>query len=183
MGLDMFLTKGTYIGAHYNHHEAALKIEVTVAGKVITIDPSKVEDITERAGYWRKANAIHKWFVDNTQDGVDECQTTEVDKEKLSELLALCRTVLATAKVGPGQVHVSTSYKDGEKVKDYEPGDVILNPEEVAALLPSESGFFFGGTDYDERYLQDVRDTIEILEACDLDPKNYDVSYTYRASW
>ena len=22
---------------------------------------------------WRKANAIHKWFVDNVQDGVDDC--------------------------------------------------------------------------------------------------------------
>ena len=24
--------------------------------------------------YWRKANAIHSWFVENCQDGVDECQ-------------------------------------------------------------------------------------------------------------
>lgn len=45
-------------------------------------------------GYWRKANAIHKWFVDNTQNGVDECQTSEVSLQQVVELYNLCKKVL-----------------------------------------------------------------------------------------
>ena len=36
--------------------------------------------------YWRKANAIHGWFVAKVQDGIDECQRAEVTREKLFEL-------------------------------------------------------------------------------------------------
>lgn len=37
--------------------------------------------IAEDVGYWRKANAIHAWFVKNVQGGVDNCQSHEVSKE------------------------------------------------------------------------------------------------------
>ena len=40
--------------------------------------------------YWRKANAIHGWFVDNIQDGVDDQNEYYVSKEKLEELLPVC---------------------------------------------------------------------------------------------
>ena len=47
------------------------------------------------ACYWRKSNAIHAWFVDTCQDGIDECQRTEVDVEQLAYLIALCEKELA----------------------------------------------------------------------------------------
>lgn len=37
-------------------------------------------------GYWRKANAIHEWIVNNCADGVDECQPIYLGCKKLSEL-------------------------------------------------------------------------------------------------
>lgn len=50
-------------------------------------------------------------------------------------------------------------------------------------LLPAQSGFFFGSTDYDEWYFQDVAETIlkltHILETFDFD--NYELLYT--SSW
>ena len=49
--------------------------------------------IYEEVGYWRKANAIHKWFVDNIQDGNDDCGDYEVSKEQLEELLRVCKLV------------------------------------------------------------------------------------------
>ena len=30
-------------------------------------------------------------------------------------------------------------------------------------LLPTTSGFFFGGTDYDEYYVNDIKETIDIV--------------------
>jgi hypothetical protein len=46
------------------------------------------------AGYWRKANAVHQWFVNEIGDGVDECQSMYVERSKLSELRDLCNQVL-----------------------------------------------------------------------------------------
>lgn len=45
-------------------------------------------------GYWRKANSIHQWFVDNCQNGEDDCRYAYVGREKLEELKALCQKVL-----------------------------------------------------------------------------------------
>ena len=42
-----------------------------------------------KVAYWRKANAIHGWFVDNIQDGVDDQNEYYVSKEKLEELKKL----------------------------------------------------------------------------------------------
>lgn len=44
--------------------------------------------------YWRKANAIHKWFVDNIQDGDDDCGVYEVTIEQLEDLRDLCDRVI-----------------------------------------------------------------------------------------
>lgn len=46
--------------------------------------------------YWRKANQIHKWFVDNVQNGSDDCGEYYVSQDKLIELLALCKHALET---------------------------------------------------------------------------------------
>jgi hypothetical protein len=45
--------------------------------------------------YWRKANAIHQWFVNNCQDGNDDCRPAYVSREKLAELLDLAKQVKA----------------------------------------------------------------------------------------
>lgn len=44
--------------------------------------------------YWRKANAIHGWFVKNVQKGVDDCDNYDVGIDQLKELKALCQKTL-----------------------------------------------------------------------------------------
>lgn len=44
--------------------------------------------------YWRKANQVHRWFVENVQNGEDDCGYYPVTKEQLIELRDLCRDVL-----------------------------------------------------------------------------------------
>ena len=58
----------------------------------------KTSDSSEgkEVAYWRKANAIHAWFVQNVQGGVDQCEPHEVTKDKLTELLLVCEYVLST---------------------------------------------------------------------------------------
>lgn len=107
-------------------------------------------DVTVQAGYWRKANAIHAWFVKNVQGGVDECQTVRVEREQLALLRQACK-------------------------------DVLADPTLAKELLPSQEGFFFGGTDYDEDYFDDIKHTIKVCNKA-LEAPDY-ISYSYRSSW
>lgn len=49
-----------------------------------------ITKVAAEAIYWRKANQIHKWFVDNVQNGVDDCGSYEVSLEQLRKLYDLC---------------------------------------------------------------------------------------------
>ena len=47
-------------------------------------------------------------------------------------------------------------------------------------LLPSQSGFFFGSTEYDEWYFKDLARTVEIIDRCLKSRFDY---FEYQASW
>jgi len=47
-------------------------------------------------------------------------------------------------------------------------------------LLPTTEGFFFGGTDYDQYYLEDLEVTKKILEGVLRDQTG---DFYYQASW
>jgi hypothetical protein len=42
---------------------------------------------------WRKANQIHRWFVENIQKGEDDCKRYYVGLDKLRALVAACQKV------------------------------------------------------------------------------------------
>lgn len=110
--------------------------------------------IMKEIGYWRKANEIHNWFVNNVQMGVDECQLSIVTKEKLEELLSVCKEV-----------------------------NEELDVDVAKELLPTQSGFFFGGTDYNEWYYADIEKTIYIIENV-LSNTNFEKEVVfYQSSW
>lgn len=44
--------------------------------------------------YWRKANQIHHWFVQNIQKGEDKCEIYEVTQHDLTRLYNSCRAAL-----------------------------------------------------------------------------------------
>lgn len=93
MGLDMYLKRKKYIGAHWEHRNVKGSIDITINGHKCNIAFDKISEITEQFGYWRKANAIHKWFVDNVQDGVDDCKEYYVEEDDLKRLLDTCKKV------------------------------------------------------------------------------------------
>lgn len=160
LDLDMYLEYHIYVGANFEHRNVTGTIDLKCDGEPIDVHLHKVNSIIEYAGYWRKANAIHKWFVDNVQGGNDNCEQHWVSKEQLKELLDTVNTVLASIKIENG---------------------LIVNTETAEELLPTQSGFFFGGTDYDEYYTQYLLDTKEILERALEDDRDGD--YYYQSSW
>ena len=170
MGLDMYLTKRTYV-QNWDHMGPDEVHKITIKGpKAKSIKPERITEIVEQVGYWRKANQIHAWFVKNVQGGEDDCRPYPVSLRQLQELLEVCRRVLAGSKMAKGKVengyHLAKGKGDGRIVKQpiLEDGEFIEDPALAIELLPAQSGFFFGGTDYDMDYVQDLKNTVEILE-------------------
>lgn len=121
--------------------------------------------IMEQVGYWRKANVIHNFFVENVQDGYDDCKYHhECTQEVLEDLLDRCKKVLTGSIMMLGKVKNGQHYVGGKWIDDMELGKIIINPEIAKELLPSCDGFFFGNCEYNQWYMQDIEDTIEIIE-------------------
>ena len=96
MGLDMYLSAKRYMSKYFDAEDTARIEKVNEIFGVEGIEDGdyNAQEVTFRVAYWRKANAIHKWFVDKCQDGVDECQETWLSREQLQELVDTCTAVL-----------------------------------------------------------------------------------------
>lgn len=101
MGLDMYLYGSLYVGGEYRHDGSVIDIAETKdmhCGNAISVPVSDISSISLEVGYWRKANAIHNWFVEKLAEGVDDCQQIPVSLDDLKELKGLCLEVLADHK-------------------------------------------------------------------------------------
>lgn len=98
MGLDMYLSKKSYVkNWDFQSEERRHKITIKLGGKARKdIKPKRISHIVEEVMYWRKANHIHDWFVQNCQEGKDECQESYVSTKQLEELANLCEEVSKT---------------------------------------------------------------------------------------
>ena len=171
MGLDMYLTISEYVSrTKRDDMSGDAPVANPLFQELVNRRPSWVDksahtgiSLEYPAGYWRKANAIHNWFVQNVQDDRDECQKSYVSAEQLRELRDACEQVLWTQ--GDSRVGVQ------EKA------------EEVG--LAPKAGFFFGSTDYDEYYLEDLRYTVKLINRMEAAGvfDNAWVDIYYQASW
>ena len=170
MGLDMYLEVRKYVSQYdYNNGDRIRTPEFDALQDASGItDLSKFSEfggmtVSYPVGYWRKANAIHGWFVRECGGGIDECQDIDVPREKLVELREACDSVLRV------------------------PANVNWGLEDAASkagLLPTR-GFFFGSHEMDEWYMQDMKYTIEMLDhVLSIVPEDsWHWSFNYRASW
>lgn len=141
------------------------------------------DTIFTEIAYWRKANEIHNYFVEYVQHGVDDCGTYDVSKKQLEDLLYKCKEVERIAVLEKSKVVNGYTFENGKEIPMYEDGEVIANAEEVSAILPTQGGFFFGSTDYDKYYMEDIKYTIDILEKI-LEETDFDTeAVCYHSSW
>lgn len=139
-----------------NEKEENLKtFSKLLSGSGITVNEIDSEfptsSVSFKVGYWRKANAIHAWFVKHCQAGVDDCNSYSVSRENLIDLKDSCTAVLA----------------DNSKAN---------------SLLPPQAGFFFGSTEVNEYYLDDLKLTIKIIDRC-LRERLSNWNFSYNSSW
>lgn len=100
MGLDQYLhaSRFSFPSPRLEEYDAEFDaIKKVLGDDAKFLDKSApAASIEITVGYWRKANAIHKWFVENCQQGIDDCRTAGVDREQLKELKSLCSQVIKT---------------------------------------------------------------------------------------
>lgn len=153
MGLDMYLTAERYLSKYFDPEDDN---KINAINEMFGIKDSTEDFGAKRVvfnvAYWRKANAIHNWFVQNVQDGVDECQKSYVSSEQLQSLIMVCK-------------------------------DVLEDHKKAERLLPPVSGFFFGSTECDEGYFEDLKNTVTQLEQILNDPALEKMELYYNASW
>lgn len=148
MGLDMYLTAERYIWSS----EKPISDEVAnLLGLQLDGERMRVNSVEAEAMYWRKANAIHKWFVENIQGGEDDCRRYYVEREQLTELRDLC-------------------------------AKLCTQREMAEETLPTADGFFFGSTEYDEWYWNDIEGTVQGLDKA-LQAFDDKWHFYYRSSW
>ena len=157
MGLDMYLTKKTFLGTQWEHRGVTAEITVKSKGETVDvgINPHAIEEITESAIYWRKVYHIHKWFVENVQNGKDDCGTYSVSLDQLKDLRDLCE-------------------------------EVINNRDKAHELLPTQSGVIFDDQSYGKYYFEDTITTYnDLRKIIDNYPSEtlFYVDYYYTSSW
>lgn len=184
MGLDMYLTRRYYV-KNWDFMKPEEKTIITVQkgdGSPYPINIDKITNLITEEIYWRKANAIHKWFVENVQDGEDDCKEYYVSREQLQKLLETVNTVVQSVALVDSKITNGYTFTDGKKIPILEDGKTIKDSAVAAELLPTGSGFFFGGTDYDEYYVEDLLHTKRELERILAEPES-DGEFYYHSSW
>ena len=155
MGLDMYLNAKRYL-SDYRDADAPAKDGILQQFPELNAyleeesEANPITGVIAKVGYWRKANQIHNWFVQNVQEGQDDCMPYYVGRQQLLELKSICERVLADNSLA------------GE-------------------LLPTQAGFFFGGTEYDEMYFSDLKETVRLIDKALTLPDAWD--FQYQSSW
>jgi hypothetical protein len=181
MGLDMYLSKKTYV-KQWSHRKDEDQFEVSVKRGGVTypnIKPERVSYVIEELMYWRKANQIHGWFTQNTEELQADVKYY-VTKTDLEVLLETCKKVLEVLEGSPKVTkQVVGGWKDGaEYMVDVE----VYDNNVVKDILPPTQGFFFGSDTIDDWYKEDIVNTIKFLEE-ELPNCEDGDDFEYYASW
>jgi hypothetical protein len=159
MGLDMYLRATEYLsrydytensgmgssgGLERNENEvfASLVAQFGVSEQIDQTGFSGL-DISFPMGYWRKANQIHKWFVDVIGNSIDECQTMFVSRANLEELKDLCKQVLANRSLADELLPTGAGFFFGsESYDEYYFRDLKYTVEVIDRCLASKFDYF-----------------------------------------
>lgn len=154
----------------------------------LDIDFIKVRQRRKELSYFRKVNFLVKFFNDKI---VEYCEGTildgldiPIDKEWCEELLDKCNKVVdkyneLKASYTPDTNGDNTILFESEEAND-------LFAKFASETLPTMAGFFYGSTDYDEWYLDDVKDVIEHLKndiIPEFDKLDDDEYIAFNADW
>ena len=160
MGLDMYLYRQQYVSA-YEWQRRQEEDEVSTFDTIVNAlgvtpaahSPHLTADVC--VAYWRKANAVHKFFCD-LDGGKDECQRIAVSVDKLIELRDMCAAVLQEPAIASSVLPTQSGFFFGSYGYDEWYMDDMRNT---------------------------VEQLDQILSAIPKDADPWDYSFYYHASW
>lgn len=178
----MYYEKRKYVKRWgFEPKEKQYHVSVKQNGKAVEgINPKRISYVIEEIGYQRKANAIHNWIIKNVADGVDDCKEVRFDRENIIVLRDTIQKVLDASVLVKGKIVNGYTFKDGKEEPIMEDGKYIEDSTVAQELLPTGSGFFFGSTEYNQYYYDDL---VEALKICNEMLKDDNADYYYQASW
>lgn len=91
VGLDSYFYRKRYV-KNWEHDPVKKKVTLKIDGVAQKL--RNPVHLTEELAYWRKANHIHKFFVD-LDGGRDECQVIDVSVDDLRVLVDRCKAIQA----------------------------------------------------------------------------------------
>jgi hypothetical protein len=147
MGLDSTLLKVVRIGNTSLYKKATGSIDISDNyNNKMDLPTDMLFDIRYEVGYFRKNDRIHKWFVNNVQDGIDNCaEYLVLYEDHLLPLKEICTSIL--------------------KMKDNDE-DV----EEIEDLIEEELP---GNVHIDEYFYEDLRKMVDIVNNASEDDEYY----------
>jgi hypothetical protein len=139
MGLDMYLSARQMTFNGWKNPDLYNKL---VQEAPFALDTATLE---VQVAYWRKANQIHKWFVDHVQNGKDDCGDYYVSREQLQLLLDTCKIVLIDREEASQLLPVQEGFFFGSyEYNEYYFSDIqdtIEQLEKVLTEYPEEWSF------------------------------------------
>lgn len=158
MGLDMYLNKRVWL--RHNHENVEVR-GVDKGQNDLIVALYKPKYVVVEAVYWRKANAIHGWFVNNVQEFEDDCGLYEVSTEQLEELRQTCLKVLANPELAEQLLPPQAGFFFGS---------TSIDEDYLQDLKDTVEGL--------------TRELSATAEAIRNNPHGiWDIDFTYQASW
>jgi hypothetical protein len=167
MGLDMYLEARKYVSRHDYVRELNEFVDNPQHEELIQNSfPDHIDKFAESVGgtvsisvaQWRKANAVHQWFVDNVQEGEDDCGEHYVSPHKIGELADLIDQIFEAP--------------EGEE-----------RDQLAEELLPTADGCFFGSQEYNEYYYEHLEYTRDMIRHLQQIEDFESLSFYYSSSW
>lgn len=162
MGLDMYFYERHWLEPQKNKRGNLVKPSFSIPTQMYGKGRKRFEHvsyITCKVGYFRKANAIHKYFLDRCgySDSFDDVNGRDLFPSVVDilELKEICLQLLGLT---------------GKKFK-----------EMAKELLPTAEGFFWGSLEYDRWYRRDLREFVKMVNKLHLHDPN--VTVIYNADW
>lgn len=149
MGLDMFFSAKKC-------PDNKIRTEVKKVAKGFC-DQWEVQEIVYDVAYWRKANAIHDWFVENVQDGEDDCRECHVPHSKIVDLYDIICEVLKNRERASELLPTTSGFFFGSTEYDE---------------------WYFDGLEYTKNVFEPI---VEAIKAEDM--MIYDFAFYYSSSW
>jgi len=149
MGLDMFFSAK-------KHSDNETRTEVKKIAKGFC-EEWEVREIVYEVLYLRKANAIHDWFVENVQDGEDDCKEYHVPHSKIVDLYDIICEVLKNRERASELLPTTNGFFFGSTEYDE---------------------WYFDGLEYTQKVFEPI---VEAIKAEDM--MIYDFVFYYRSSW